>query len=467
MFQSVFRLTCILLLGVGVASCVAAPEEEDALDTNAEELVWPRRSLRIAVVGAGPSGLTAAQTLRDLGYRNVTVFEREDRVGGKVHSLRAGGRVTELGAVFASPDYHHVLGLADRYGIPYEEYQTDRGILDQDVVHSAESFLASRYSQLELIGALVAYAGVQARFAQLNLSGFAYLPDELDLPFDEFAARNGITPIAELVRSVMVGFGYSYYEDAPAMYFLKLIPWLVKLGGERGLQQAPYYTFPTGYQSIWEAVASELDVRLNSEVTSITRRSSRRGAPIEITINGTRRYEFDEVIVSVALNRVGDFMPLTDEEDELFSQVESERYFFSAFTAQDLPRESVLFFHDHAFPDTIDHVNVWASRDQSPLMVAYQIADWSSSYADITATLAADVASRGGRFGALQLRQEWDYFPHVSTEALRGGFYERVESLQGENHTYYVGSTLSFETVEHSARYARDLVIRHFPPAFL
>ena len=41
---------------------------------------------RVAVVGAGISGLTAAYNLQKLGYE-VTVFEADDRVGGKVESI--------------------------------------------------------------------------------------------------------------------------------------------------------------------------------------------------------------------------------------------------------------------------------------------------------------------------------------------------------------------------------------------
>jgi protoporphyrinogen/coproporphyrinogen III oxidase len=63
------------------------------------------------------------------------------------------------------------------------------------------------------------------------------------------------------------------------------------------------------------------------------------------------------------------------------------------------------------------------------------------------------------------LQQDWDYFPHVSTAAMQGGFYEHMELLQGRNNTFYVGGSLSFETVEHSARYARTLVQKNFPPA--
>jgi len=46
-----------------------------------EELVKERNSRKVAVVGAGPSGLTAAYNLHRWGY-SVTVFEREDNLGG-------------------------------------------------------------------------------------------------------------------------------------------------------------------------------------------------------------------------------------------------------------------------------------------------------------------------------------------------------------------------------------------------
>jgi monoamine oxidase len=41
------------------------------------------KDARIAVIGAGASGLTAAHTLRKKGYSNITVYEKDNRVGGK------------------------------------------------------------------------------------------------------------------------------------------------------------------------------------------------------------------------------------------------------------------------------------------------------------------------------------------------------------------------------------------------
>src|SRR5262245_54035753 len=57
-----------------------------------------RTNRRIAIVGSGPAGLAAAQQLARLGH-DVTVFERDDRIGGLL-----------------------------RYGIP--DFKLEKGVLD-------------------------------------------------------------------------------------------------------------------------------------------------------------------------------------------------------------------------------------------------------------------------------------------------------------------------------------------------
>ena len=52
-----------------------------------------------AIVGAGLSGLVAAKTLRDAGVR-VLVFEKEEKVGGRMRTDRVGSGVFDHGAQF-------------------------------------------------------------------------------------------------------------------------------------------------------------------------------------------------------------------------------------------------------------------------------------------------------------------------------------------------------------------------------
>src|SRR5688500_9784396 len=152
---------------VGSSEAAVAPLISPSLPPGAA-----RSDLRIAVVGAGASGLTAALTLRDRGYANVTVFEKETRVGGKVSTFKLGSVSAELGAVFTSADYQLVLGLADRFQVPYVRYEGPRYILDEaGHKRTFQDFLRSRYSDAEIAGAVQSYARVLQAFARIDQDG--------------------------------------------------------------------------------------------------------------------------------------------------------------------------------------------------------------------------------------------------------------------------------------------------------
>lgn len=82
------------------------------------------RSLSVAVIGAGISGLTAAYELKRAGHR-VTVIEARDRVGGRILTLRspfASGQSAEAGAARIPPDHNLTLGYADHLGLALDPF---------------------------------------------------------------------------------------------------------------------------------------------------------------------------------------------------------------------------------------------------------------------------------------------------------------------------------------------------------
>jgi oxygen-dependent protoporphyrinogen oxidase len=482
----VLVLVTTLTAGLG-AGCITEGEAElaptdPAVDSDLGSDDVPaearshRRSDRIAIVGAGPSGLSAALKLKQLGYTNVTVFEKENRVGGKVNTLNSNGLAAELGAVFASPDYREVLRLARERNIPVAEYTVPRFTYVNGAKLTPQQFLARYNTEADpnvVARAVQAYAATLAAYPQLDHDGFTTLPPELlNQTFTRFAAAKGFTPIAELARATITGFGYSYYEDMPAAYGMKILPWLVKVG-PNGLQQPTYYTFPTGFQSLWTAVASELNVRLSSPVVDIDRDSNDDGRvssrepkvlTIDVGADGNPANDttetFDTVIVTIPLNKVKYIMDLEWYEDVLFAKVDTDRYFVSLFTSPNLTRGETVFVDDTARLSGINRVNAWGNRDTtSPIFIGYQLVDHNISPATIVATLAADIASLGqAAFGSVLFQKEWpDYFPSVSKD-YAPYFFHVVESLQGNNGIYYLGGTVAFETVEHTTRFALSRV---------
>lgn len=53
---------------------------------------------RILVIGAGAAGVAAATRLIAKGYKNLTILEAENRIGGRIHTVPFGANVVDLGA---------------------------------------------------------------------------------------------------------------------------------------------------------------------------------------------------------------------------------------------------------------------------------------------------------------------------------------------------------------------------------
>ena len=69
----------------------------------------------VIIVGAGPTGLTAARALTAAG-RSVIVLEARDRVGGRTWTDHIDGQMFEIGGQWISPDQTAILDLVDAVG---------------------------------------------------------------------------------------------------------------------------------------------------------------------------------------------------------------------------------------------------------------------------------------------------------------------------------------------------------------
>src|SRR3990167_2188763 len=99
-------------------------------------------SYDVVVVGAGASGLAAASTLQQDGWK-VLVLEASDRVGGRVRSDNHLGFVCDLGASFIHGHKNSkIYELAKKQGVKLVKFDYDDAtvIVDQKKV-DAEDFL--------------------------------------------------------------------------------------------------------------------------------------------------------------------------------------------------------------------------------------------------------------------------------------------------------------------------------------
>ncbi len=82
----------------------------------------------VVIVGAGPSGLTAARELKKAGL-SVAVLEARDRVGGRTWTDTIDGAMLEIGGQWVSPDQTVLMELLDELGLKmYPRYRDGESV---------------------------------------------------------------------------------------------------------------------------------------------------------------------------------------------------------------------------------------------------------------------------------------------------------------------------------------------------
>ena len=460
------------------------------------------KSTRICIIGGGPAGLSAGMYLEQKGYENYTILERNDRVGGKCWSPYYNGRRYEMGAIMGVPSYYAVEDVEKFCGITHDgpklnrNYKNSRG----DVIEPFEpkknilkiprllkmkkqvkkfgELLETKYKGYDLNGHRGVAEGRYEGFSQENsrrepVSGVNPNLKDLCLPFSEFCKLNGV----ELVQDIWIGpytsFGYGYFDEIPAGYVVKYLDFQTTMN----FVKVNLWTWKEGTQYIWEQLNDHIKhpAVLNSNIEKVERRDGK----VFITVNGAVE-EFDKVIVTAPLyipNKRSDgqkgmieYFDARDDEKELFSKIDYERYDVQAFlTDPDKHPEISYYVFDNMVPEKLGHLMVYYRRwkDQiDQVITTYALRKHRNSeeipYEECRQMVQDDLKIM--KNPAKEVINEWSvyYFPHVFSEDYAAGWYDKVEAMQGKYDTYYAGEVMSFGDMDETAEYSRELVERFF-----
>jgi oxygen-dependent protoporphyrinogen oxidase len=424
------------------------------------------KNLKIAVIGAGAAGISAAFRLHKKGYENITVYEKNDYVGGKVASVEYEGEMYEFGAVWVPGSYKTIQDYIKEFDIELidapevksfnlrENKQNDyfeSFLKENKVIDGLKSLLATELAIL-----------TSGQFLQV---GFTSKNKELNMPFSEYLNKHPkLKPVAKLLAPIISGCGYGYYSEVPTLYMFKFIKMLLDSPILSALNGKSTAISKEGYSFIFATLANLLkDVRLNSEVTSIKRKINDFGDfEIEITANG-RTEVYDRVIVSTDLTMANKIMDVSPKEKKLFSKIKNYSYIVTMFEATGLGSHTTSIVKENARVETKGRTIILAeSPFKKDLYQTWRLADWNMTTEELHAILKEEVEHLGGTLGNIVKEIQWSYFPHVGQKDLDNGFYDKLNSLQGEMGTYYVGGIFNFETVEHTSKFAKELVDQVF-----
>jgi oxygen-dependent protoporphyrinogen oxidase len=225
----------------------------------------------IFVVGAGPSGLTAAYRLKRAGVHPI-VLEKRDRTGGMIHTHREAGYLMEEGATILPSAYEAVVNLAHEIGAGRELIPAGSiiGFARDDKIHNLRSdHLFADALKTPLVSTRSKIA--MARFG-IDATRASKLLNYEDL--SRGSAYDTMTP--KEYCSLHLGLSgevYDYVIDSTvrgvlgvrgdAISNLELFFMLYNILGSK------LYAFRDGYSTYIDRLAEGLDIRLNATVQQV------------------------------------------------------------------------------------------------------------------------------------------------------------------------------------------------------
>ena len=457
------------------------------------------RDKRIAIVGAGPAGLSTALLLSKHGYHNVTVFEKLGRIGGLCDSITVDGRSFDLGANYVTWAYTETLKIAQAFGAttyqekPYTSIfvSPDGKVTYRDVVQAIlhNPFTQKDISLWALLVAAIRYTRLRWQLGPvLNPpDAFARIDEhpELCVPFKQWLETNRVDDLGTLFEIPITIMGYGQLADIAAPYALRYLPLktflpmlLVRMPIVGLLFPWPR-RFTLGFQRLWERVAWQTNVRLNVRITDIDRHAPNDHITIKFHVPEQELNELKIVDGEMAFDYLILACPLlkdvfaqlglqpTANEQRMLDTIQISEYCMTTFWIEHMdmpaPIGVVLPLDKPGLP--------WAVARQfqdqgNKFTQFYTQSDGAQTDESVIANVRDLVKRMGGTINETQPRwhtfDRFTYFQHVTPKQFANGFYRKLAEGQGQDKTFYVGGVTDFELVEPIVVHSKYLVEHYF-----
>lgn len=410
---------------------------------------------RIAIIGGGLTGLVTGAELKKKGYRDVTVFEKEGQLGGKLHTIKYKGRAYELGANFGLPSQKTLKALMKRYHIKPDGPQLARVNYDangQETSQIPKEKLGDFIKELEALPVAI------AQYPSLNNTFLHGIEDELAMPFSKWCDVHGFDVLKTVFIHYFTIFGLGDIEKVPALYVLKILNY----DNLMSFMELPeFITWNEGVETLVNALAQDIPhIKLNQPVEYID--------VLEDAICVHTKYEqlhYDHVVIAAPLEC---FSYVFSEDLDLKKDIESIRYqHFNvyAFTGKNITKACICLLENLRASrngHTVIFDSRWETPDGDGMVIVYAYSPPDHSKVTAIQMIKEDLMA----FGISDLRfyqgMHWKHCPYVDTDTIQGQFYDKLHHLQGKHSLYYAGEIMSTLSMENSIKYAQNLVNTYF-----
>ncbi|KAF2396663.1 putative FAD dependent oxidoreductase [Trichodelitschia bisporula] len=428
---------------VALPAALAAIPIPDNLSGYASTLI----TRDVLVIGGGSSGTYTAIRLKSMG-KTVAVVEKEATLGGHTNTFTDSvtGKTFDYGVIEFedTPVVHAYAASLNISLVPL--------VLGTGASYTADmrTGASNKLPQGDIATAITAYATQLAQYPFLS-NGFNLpnpVPSDLLLPWGSFVQKYSLNAFAYTAFVYMQGVGNML--ALPTLYVMKYFsPAVLSAIATNGFLT----TADSNNQRIYTNAARVLgpDAILHSKVTTIIRNELGVLAAVS-TPTGTKLITAKKLVIAIPpkVANLG-FADLDSVESNLFSQFGNGYYWDAVVRNSGIPDNATISNADPAAPYGIPNlpsVYVVQSTGVPNLHSVYYgsttaMSDDAVKTAMLTAVGKLAKALNGTSTGNAQLVGFNNHSPYelrVSSDAIQGGFYNRLEALQGRRKTWWVGA---------------------------
>ncbi len=421
---------------------------------------------RICIVGAGASGIVAGDTLRKLGYENVTILEKNpERVGGHCYAVTDEGFSMDLGAVTVFPHYPLINQYIKETGCHLKETtplyfkNMDGSTRPFRTPPEPLSFLAQKREDLRL-GYQLFFKYRQALSVPLGKVKPSIMQD-LSIPVAEWMEQSGLKCYHGGDFPLMRSFGFGFEcQNVPAIYSFQIMMLMAHGGNLLTLLDRSRFSLERveeGYGELFRRIAKPLNVELGVQIESV----KRDGETVVVKSNQGEQ-EFDYLILACDLKDSLEFLDVTQDEQELFAGVSHIPVWQARFRVSGIDKS--LIVENRQNFEKLGYGMAFLKFDPDHDWIYYfGYTSDEVDEQDLVREMKADIVEFGGEVQSEPVMQWWPrYYPHYNSQQVKAGYHARLEDLQGQRNTFLTGAALANNGVEWVAVHAKKLVEQHF-----
>lgn len=380
--------------------------------------------MKVAVIGAGFSGMLAAYLLEKEGIE-VTIYEKEENIGGHCKSIFSKGVYIELGTVFSFSN--KIKELLIDLKVDYNEYFIYKNFVDEHYnnveLMSAEevSFLIEELDRLKFI--------MKSYKESLETINFGYIHESLLGSFKDFTDKHDLKYVRRIITPFLSSFGLGNIDDIQTYYVFKIF------------NINTIYTFIKGEKLLsFNKGTSELINKLSANITDI--RYSLEVKNVEVKKDKVlvetpyASDAFDKVLITTKL-------PSDVIKDNLYNElmknIETNPFIACVYEISNTDIATTYFKDNFGKSGKIQFFFTSKQNNRTTL-VAYA---YGYKEKEVIDGITNELIQVGVTIKQLITVKQWYIFPHLKKGNLTQHFYKNIDDRHKTSNISLIGSLVS------------------------